>query len=199
MKRLLFLLFAALPALASDLVPYGVEHDVQMALYTQDDPPALVSSDPTFQAADCNLIRDGAAAEACDNTPVWETNGVVSLTLSAAETAAENITVVLSDDSGTAFLDQWANYATYNNSSANHAGIGVDVNWDVCIEDADTCLSAREIMCVLLAEAAGRGDYTPGTSTWVVADPSNTQTRLTLVYGTDDGDRTSSTIALTDC
>lgn len=201
MKKLLyFLLAVALPVSASDLIPYGAAFAFQGGLYTQADPPVLVASDPTFQAADCNLVRDGAAAEQCDNAPTWETTGTFAWTMSAAEATAKNITVSISDDSATAFLDYTMTFATYDNDSANHPAIGNNQLIAICVEDADsTCISLREALCVLLAEASGRADYTTGTSTWVVKDRSNTQTRLTLVYGTDDGDRSTSTYALTDC
>ena len=205
MKRLFYFLAAfaatALPAHAADLVRYATAYGHQGALYQQTDPPVFVSADPTFQAADCTLIRDGAVAETCDNTPVWETNGVFSWTMSATEATADTITLILSDDSATAFLDYSQTFSTYDSASAEHTTLGANMTWDELIETAGvTDYSARDILCVLLAEAAGRADYVTGTSTWTVADPSNTQTRLTLVYGTDDGDRNSSTLAVaTDC
>lgn len=201
-KLLLLLLGVSLTTGAADLFDYGGAYTWQGYLYTQADPPALVSADPTFQAADCNLVRDGATAEACDNTPVWETNGIFSHTISATEAAAGAITVVISDDSGTAFLDYGKDFASYDNDSAKHPDIGNDQLLTACVENAPTsptCWTMQEIMCVLLAEATGRADYNTGTSTWTVSDPSNSQTRVTLVYGTDDGDRSSSTLALTDC
>ncbi len=68
--------------------------------------------------------------------------------------------------------------------------------WDIQCEDQAPGYTCREAMSLILAEAAGTAVYTSGTRTWVVKDPSGTETRLTLVYGAElDGDRTTSTPA----
>lgn len=71
-----------------------------------------------------------------------------------------------------------------------------DSFWDIQCEDQGGGVTCREAMSILLAEAAGTAVYTSGTRTWVVKDPSGTETRLTLVYGAElDGDRSTSTLA----
>ncbi len=68
--------------------------------------------------------------------------------------------------------------------------------WAVQCEDQGAGYTAQEIMSLLLAEAAGTSVYTTGTRTWVVKDPSGTETRITVVYGAElDGDRVTSTPA----
>ena len=68
--------------------------------------------------------------------------------------------------------------------------------WAIQCEDQGSTYTCREAISVLLAEAAGTAVYTSGTRTWVVKDPSGTETRLTLVYGAElDGDRSTSTPA----
>ncbi len=68
--------------------------------------------------------------------------------------------------------------------------------WAIECEDQAPALTCREAMSIILAEAAGTAVYTSGTRTWVVKDPSGTETRLTIVYGAElDGDRTTSTLA----
>lgn len=68
--------------------------------------------------------------------------------------------------------------------------------WDVQCEDQSGGYSCRETMSLLLAEAMGTCTYTAATRTFVCSDPSGSETRFTLVYGTDlDGDRTTSTPA----
>ena len=68
--------------------------------------------------------------------------------------------------------------------------------WNVICEDQGTPVTCRELLSILLAEAAGTAVYTSGTRTWVVKDPSGTETRLTIVYGAElDGDRDTSTLA----
>ena len=63
-------------------------------------------------------------------------------------------------------------------------------------EDQGSAYSAREVLSLLLSEAMGTCTYTTATRTWVCKDPSGTETRFTLVYGTElDGDRSSSTPA----
>jgi hypothetical protein len=66
--------------------------------------------------------------------------------------------------------------------------------WAVSCEDQGGGYSCREAMSVILSEAVGTCVYTSDTRTWVCKDPSGTETRFTLVYGTDlDGDRDTST------
>ena len=68
--------------------------------------------------------------------------------------------------------------------------------WAVQCEDQGAGYTAQEIMSLLLAEAAGTAVYTSGTRTWVVKDPSGTETRLTVIYSAElDGDRSTSTPA----
>ncbi len=68
--------------------------------------------------------------------------------------------------------------------------------WAVECEDQGSGYTAQEIMSLLLAEAMGTAVYTSGTRTWVVKDPSGTETRLTVVYSAElDGDRSTSTPA----
>jgi hypothetical protein len=72
----------------------------------------------------------------------------------------------------------------------------IDEIWDEMAEDQGSVYSAREVLSLLLSEAIGTCVYTQGTRTWVCKDPSNTETRFTLVYGTElDGDRSTSTPA----
>lgn len=62
-------------------------------------------------------------------------------------------------------------------------------------EDQGGGLTVQECLSILLAEAAGTATYTSGTRTWAVSDPSGTEVRITLVYGSElDGDRSSSTL-----
>jgi hypothetical protein len=51
-----------------------------------------------------------------------------------------------------------------------------------------------DILAWLLSEAMGECDYNTGTSTYTCSDPEGTGTRFQVVYGTDPGDRTSSTL-----
>ncbi len=68
--------------------------------------------------------------------------------------------------------------------------------WAVQAEDQGGGYTCQEAMSILLAEAAGTAVYTSGTRTWVVKDPSGTETRLTVVYSAElDGDRSTSTPA----
>jgi len=68
-------------------------------------------------------------------------------------------------------------------------------SWDRICEDQGT-YTCRQVMSVVLAEAAGVATYTSGTRTWVVSSPDGGETRLTLVYGAElDGDRSTSTPA----
>ena len=68
--------------------------------------------------------------------------------------------------------------------------------WAVQCEDQSGGYTCREAMSLLLAEAMGTCVYTSSTRTWVCKDPSGTETRFTVVYGTDlDGDRDTSTPA----
>lgn len=68
--------------------------------------------------------------------------------------------------------------------------------WDFICEDQGVTYTMQECMSIILAEAAGTAVYTSGTRTWVVKDPSGTETRLTIVYGAElDGDRDTSTLA----
>jgi len=68
--------------------------------------------------------------------------------------------------------------------------------WGYTCEDQGATYTMQECMSIILAEAAGVATYTSGTRTWVVSDPSGSETRLTLVYGAElDGDRSTSTPA----
>ena len=72
-----------------------------------------------------------------------------------------------------------------------NAACGVN---DQVAEDQDGGYSAKEVLSVLLSEAVGTCTYTSGTRTWACSDPSGTETRFSIVYGTSlDGTRTSST------
>ncbi len=79
---------------------------------------------------------------------------------------------------------------------ANQVDVNAQAIWDIQCEDQGAGYTCQEALSILLAEAAGTAVYTSGTRTWVVKDPSGTETRLTIVYGAElDGDRTSSTPA----
>lgn len=72
----------------------------------------------------------------------------------------------------------------------------VQAIWDLNCEDQNGGITCQEAMSIMLAENIGTCVYTASTLTWVCKDPSNTETRFTLVYGTElDGDRTTSTPA----
>ena len=80
--------------------------------------------------------------------------------------------------------------------SAQLAASALDEIWNEVAEDQGSTYTAREVLSLLLSEAMGTCTYTQGTRTWVCSDPSGTETRFTLVYGTElDGDRSSSTPA----
>jgi hypothetical protein len=81
--------------------------------------------------------------------------------------------------------------------SADIAAIPTAVEiWNTPCEDQGGGYSCREVISMVFAEALGIAVYTPGTRTWVVSDPSGTEVRFTIVYGTDlDGDRDTSTPA----
>ncbi|KKL05164.1 hypothetical protein LCGC14_2608780, partial [marine sediment metagenome] len=65
--------------------------------------------------------------------------------------------------------------------------------WNVICEDQGGGYTCREAISVMFGGTAGTAVYTAGTRTYVISDPSGTETRITLIYGTDlDGDRTSS-------
>ena len=84
-------------------------------------------------------------------------------------------------------------FANLNDPTA--AAIAAAVMAETC-EDQGSGYTVQECLSILLAEAAGVATYTTGTRTFVVSDPSGSETRLTLVYGSSlDGDRTSSTPA----
>jgi hypothetical protein len=81
--------------------------------------------------------------------------------------------------------------------SSELASTAVDEIWgEVCEDAGGTDYTCREVLSLLLSEAIGTCTYTAGTRTWVCKDPSNTETRFTLVYGSElDGDRSTSTPA----
>lgn len=201
MRKLVVLLAAfCAPLMAADLVPYGGAYTHQGTIYQQTDPLRLVASSPSFAAGDCLVIVDGATAANCDNLPTWETNGTFAWTMSAAEAAAGTITMILSDVTGAAWLDYSYTFQTYDNASATHTDLGNNQLIDICVEDAaaGSCVSMREILCANLAYQAGEADF-DNVSTYTIQDPSGTQNRIVLVYGTHAGDRTSSTLTFTGC
>ena len=86
--------------------------------------------------------------------------------------------------------------AITGSDGATISTLSIQAFWDIQCEDQGAGLTCQEAMSILLAEAAGTAVYTSGTRTWVVKDPSGSETRLTLVYGVElDGDRTTSTPA----
>ncbi len=126
----------------------------------------------------------------------------VNGTLDASEVGADFITAAK-------VADSTIDAATFASGAINAAAIAVDAIgaselaadasteiWAVQCEDQGSTYTCRELLSILLAEAAGTAVYTSGTRTWVVKDPSGTETRLTLLYGSElDGDRTTSTLA----
>lgn len=65
--------------------------------------------------------------------------------------------------------------------------------WDhVC--ETNGSRACGDILAWLLSEAVGRCDFNTGTNTWTCSDPNNSATRFVVVYGTDEGDRTSVTL-----
>lgn len=98
-------------------VGYGAGGTVQFVLY--DSSGKTLQASATIAAGDVKIIKDGGASANTTNLPVNEGNGVYSLTLTAAETQAERLTVVLDDASATeTFLATALHFVTVGNASA---------------------------------------------------------------------------------
>ncbi len=121
--------------------------------------------------------------------------------IGAAEIAADAITAA-------EVADATIDAATFASGAINAAAIAVDAIgaselaadasaeiWAVVCEDQGATYTCREVLSLILAEGMGTAVYTSGTRTWVVKDPSGTETRITMLYGAElDGDRTTSTL-----
>jgi len=63
----------------------------------------------------------------------------------------------------------------------------------------ETGIEFEEFACHAMAILLGESDYTSGTGTAVFQDPNGTNNRVTVVYGTDNGDRTTITLNVANC
>lgn len=98
-------------------VGYGAGATVQFVLY--DSSGKTLQSSATIASGDVKIIKDGGAATNTTNLPTNEGAGVYSLTLTAAETQAERLTVILDDASATeTFLGTALHFVTVGNASA---------------------------------------------------------------------------------
>ncbi len=162
----------------------------------------------SIEAADASL-----ATAQTDLDTITGTNGVLVSddAITAAKIAADAIgaSEIATDAIGSAEIASNAigNQELQNDAiAAQHIAVNaigsselaptaIDEIWDEALEDVGDSSTGRQIMRLLLAEAMGVCTYTQNTRTWVCKDPSDTETRFTLVYGTElDGDRQSSTL-----
>lgn len=134
----------------------------------------------------------------------WEVQVLALGTNSDIETATSNALTAFGAATDSNVDDNEAKIdtlqATADSNEASLSGIETDIadlpvaTWNVACEDQGSGFTCQEVMSLLLSEAIGECTYTSGTRTWVCDDPSGTETRFTIVYGTElDGDRTSST------
>lgn len=153
-----------------------------------------------LSAAQVNAEADTALADYDAPTRAELTSDIGGLNdLSAAQVNAEADTALADYDPPTrAELTTDIGSVTTAINGLNDptaAAIAAAVMAETC-EDQGSGYTVQECLSILLAEAAGTATYTNGTRTWVVSDPSGTETRLTIVYGVDaDGDRSTSTPA----
>jgi len=92
--------------------------------------------------------------------------------------------------------DAGAGAGDYDPEVDSAEAISDGAGWNFQVEDQGGGYTAKEVMSILLAEAAGTAVYTAATRTWQVKDPSGGETRFTIVYGGElDGDRVTSTPA----
>lgn len=146
-----------------------------------------------LSAAQVNAEVDSALADYDAPTKTELDSGLAGLNdLSAAAVNAEVDTALADYDAPTkAELD--SGLAGLNDPTA--AAIAAAVMQSTC-EDQGSGYTVQECLSILLAEAAGTATYSTGSRTWTVKDPSGSETRLTIVYGSSlDGTRTSSTPA----
>lgn len=170
------------------LRPYGEAQTINVCLPDATDPTDYEAG-AAFVAGDVVVQKDEGVPANIGTLPTDE-GDCYSFPLTATEMQAARVQVTLIDQTVTKdWIDTAVYIDTYGADNALHDQLG----WSVTCEDQGgrTC---QEVMSIVLAEAAGVCNYTPGTSTWVCSDPENNETRLTIVYGTDSGDRTSSTL-----
>ncbi len=137
---------------------------------------------------------DSVTVQARTGIVITTSNGVVDSNITAV--AANAMTNAGLAD-GFIGANEFATGAFDANALAADAATEIGTaSWNIICEDQGSTYTCRELLSILLAEAAGTAVYTSGTRTWVVKDPSGTETRLTIIYGAElDGDRTTSTPA----
>jgi hypothetical protein len=98
MKRLLFLilLFPSVALAETRYRDFAVATTVSFTLRDAANVNDFLAS-ATISTGDCLVIKDGGSAANCANTIVDESNGVYSLTLTAAEMSADIVDLIIAD------------------------------------------------------------------------------------------------------
>lgn len=168
--------------------PYGVATSVNFCLPATADANDYEDS-ASFEAGDVTLTKDDGTPANITSLPTDE--GVCySAAFSATEMQTGRLHAWIVDQTNPKAWADWDIVVETYGAGGLHGAL----SWLAYCEDqgSRTC---QEVASILLAEAVGQCSYTVGTSTWVCTDPEGNETRFTLVYGTDPGDRTDSTLA----
>ena len=158
---------------------YGVEAVINFELYEIDG--VDLKTDAADGGTDCNIMKDQGAEATCDNDFVDEGSGY-SITITATEMEAAQVTLYIIDSATKVYLDKVIHIETYGNASAMHAmdfddavrggltalpNANADAAGGVPISDAggldlDTQLATTDQIGaagVGLTEAGGDGDH----------------------------------------
>jgi hypothetical protein len=112
--------------LAAELIPYGVAHTYQLCVYSYSSPADLVS---TFTWADADIVvsKDGTEANAANaaSTNVNDNGLCFDHALTATETQAKNVSVIVQDASGGPLIvAENIEFVTYGHPSSANPTLG---------------------------------------------------------------------------
>lgn len=132
MKRLLFILLLATPAVADTNItaPRNAAATIQFELRDAEGatPGLDLEASAVCATGDIKIIKDGAVAANATNCFVDEGDGPYSLILTAGELDGKVTTIQVVDQTGTkVWVDKVINIYTYGDSSAFHSVPGVNV------------------------------------------------------------------------
>lgn len=161
---------------------YGVQAVINFELYETDGIDLKV--DAADGGTDCTIMKDQGAETTCTNDFVDEGTGY-SLTLTATEMQAAQITVYIVDSATKVYLDKVLHIETYGNASAMHA-----MDLDDAVRGGMTALpnAAADAAGGLPISDAGGLDLDTQIGTdidAILADTANMQPKLGTPAGAD--------------
>ena len=116
------------------LLRYNTAAVVQFVLYTADGTALQPSA--TIASGDVKILKDQGTAANTTNLPTNEGNGVYSLSLTAAEMAANQITITIDDATATeTFLGTHINIETFGGGLGSSSTIARDLS--ALVQDAN--------------------------------------------------------------